>query len=147
LFPGLELDENQKKRISLLMDGYENYYQTSLRIPKSEIFKIEKQSHLLLHVAWKGHSGIIASKIYEYIGSGTKIIIAPGDNNSIDKIINTSKSGVVFNNTEGTFDFLCKEYDLFINNSTIINQTESSLQFSRENQTNKLGKILKKIYD
>lgn len=147
LFPGLDLDKNQKKRISLLMDGYEDYYQTSLRIPKSEIFKIEKQSHLLLHVAWKGHSGIIASKIYEYIGSGTKIIIAPGDNNSIDKIINTSKSGVVFNNTKATFDFLCKEYDLFINNNIIINQTESSLQFSRENQTNKLGKILNTLHD
>ena len=31
------------------------------------------ESHLLLHVAWKGHAGIIASKIYEYIGSGSKI--------------------------------------------------------------------------
>ncbi len=148
LFPGLDLDKSQKNRISLLMKGYEDFYQTSLRIPKSEILKIEKQSHLLLHVAWKGHLGIIASKIYEYIGSGTKIIIVPGDNDSIDKIVNTSKSGVVFNNIDTTFNFLCEEYELFLNNnSTIINQTETSLQFSRENQTEKLGMILNKIHD
>ena len=119
-----------------------------IKNPKKEIFKIEKQSHFLLHVAWKGHEGIIASKIYEYIGSGSKIIIVPGDNNSIDKIVNTSKSGKIFNNIESTFDFLCKEYDHFINNiNTIVNQNETSLQFSRENQTKKLGKILNILHD
>tara|TARA_B100001287_G_scaffold238699_1_gene212264 strand:- start:229 stop:1515 length:1287 start_codon:yes stop_codon:yes gene_type:complete len=146
LFPGLDLDENQKKRISLLMDGYEDYYQTSLRIPKSEIFKIEKQSHLLLHVAWKGHSGIIASKIYEYIGSGSKIIIVPGDNNSIDKIVNTSKSGVIFNDIESTFDFLCEEYNSFKGGiAKNYNINNNSFLFSRENQTKKLSQILDEI--
>ena len=146
LFPGLDLDENQKKRISLFMDGYEDYYQTSLRIPKDKIFKIEKQSHLLLHVAWKGHSGIIASKIYEYIGSGTKIIIAPGDNSSIDEIIKTSKSGVIFNNIESTFDFLCKEYDSFKNAiANDYNINNNSFLFTRESQTKKLSQILDKI--
>ena len=144
----VDLDKKQKERVSFLMKGYEQYYQTSLRIPKKEIFKIEKQSHFLLHVAWKGHEGIIASKIYEYIGSGSKIIIVPGDNNSIDKIVNTSKSGKIFNNIESTFDFLFKEYDHFINNiNTIVNQNETSLQFSRENQTKKLGKILNILHD
>ena len=128
------------------MKGYENFYETSSRIPKSEILKIEKSSHLLLHVAWKGYEGIIASKIYEYIGSGSKIIIVPGDNNSIDFIVNTSKSGLIFNDIESTFDFLCKEYEHFINKLTN-SRNENSLQFSRENQTKKLGKILKILHD
>ena len=148
LFPGLDIDKKQKEKVSFLMKGYDQYYQTSLRIPKKEIFKIEKQSHLLLHVAWKGHEGIIASKIYEYIGSGSKIIIVPGDNNSIDFIVNTSKSGLIFNDIESTFDFLCKEYEHFINNiNATVNVNENSLQFSRENQTKKLGKILKILHD
>lgn len=143
LFPGLDLNKRQKKRVSFLMKGYEEHYQTSFRIPKNEILIIEKQSHLLLHVAWKGHNGIIASKIYEYIGSGSKIIVVPGDRNSIDKIVNASKAGLVFNDIDTTFDFLCKEYNYFINNTNnIVKQTVHSLQFSRENQTKKLVNIL-----
>ena len=69
------------------MVGYEHFYETSSRIPKSEILKIEKSSHLLLHVAWKGFDGIIASKIYEYIGSGTNVLVVPGDEGSIDQRI------------------------------------------------------------
>ena len=53
------------------MKGYDQYYQTSLRIPKKKFLKL-KTIYLLLHVAWKGHEGIIASKIYEYIGSALK---------------------------------------------------------------------------
>ena len=109
LFPGLDLDEVQKNRIKKIMIGYEEYFQSSKRIPKSEILKLEKSSHLLLHVAWKGHDGIIASKIYEYIGSGSKIIIVPGDNGSIDNIVEKSNSGLVFNEIETTFHILRKE--------------------------------------
>ena len=55
------------------MLGYESFYSTSLRIPKSEILEIAKElKPILLHVAWKGFDGIIASKIYEYIGSNEK---------------------------------------------------------------------------
>ena len=86
-FPWVKLDVIQKKRIEKLMLGYESFYRTSSRIPKSEILEIEKSSHLLLHVAWKGFDGIIASKIYEYIGSATKVLVVPGDDGSIDKII------------------------------------------------------------
>ena len=61
----LDLDKNQKGRIEKHLAGYEKFYQSSSRIPKTEILKIEKESHLLLHIAWKGQQGIIASKIYE----------------------------------------------------------------------------------
>ena len=128
------------------MEGYSDYYKTSLRIPKSEILKIEKESHLLLHIAWKDHAGIIASKIYEYIGSGSKIIVAPGDGGSIDEIVRTSKSGLIFEDVNSIFNFLCNEYELFLNGGEL-NQTDIDLrmQFSRENQVMKLGSILNKI--
>ena len=87
LFPGLDINQKQRDRVASLMIGYEQFYQTSLRIPKNEIYKIEKESHLLLHVAWQGYKGIIASKIYEYVGSGTSVLVVPGDEGSIDQVI------------------------------------------------------------
>jgi glycosyltransferase involved in cell wall biosynthesis len=146
LFPGLDLDKIQKNRIEKIMTGYEEYYQTSSRIPKSEILKLEKSSHLLLHVAWKGHDGIIASKIYEYIGSGSKTIIVPGDKGSIDEIVKQSNSGVVFHDFHTTFDFLCKEYDSFVcGNASMQQKNNESIQFTRENQTMKLAELINKI--
>lgn len=145
-FPGLDLDLIQKVRVEKLLEGYEDYYKTSLRIPKSEILKIEKESHLLLHVAWKGHAGIIASKIYEYIGSGSKIIVVPGDGGSIDEIVETSRSGFIFDDVNSVYAFLCNEYDKFIEGREV-SQVDSELrmQFSRESQAIKLGLILNKI--
>jgi glycosyltransferase involved in cell wall biosynthesis len=146
MFPGLDLDEIQKNRIEKLMMGYENFYETSSRIPKSEILKIEKSSHLLLHVAWKKHEGIIASKIYEYIGSGTKTIIVPGDNGSIDEIVKQSNSGVVFHDLQTTFDFLCEEYDKFKHNKIDApSLNRSSQQFTRENQALELAKLINNV--
>ena len=145
-FPGLDLDLAQKTRVEKLLKGYENYYKTSLRIPKSEILKIEKESHLLLHVAWKGHAGIIASKIYEYIGSGSKIIVAPGDGGSIDEIVKTSRSGFIFDDVNSVYAFLCNEYDKFMQNEDVSQMdNELRMQFSRESQAIKLGLMLNKI--
>ena len=145
-FPGLDLDLAQKTKVEKLLKGYENYYKTSLRIPKSEILKIEKESHLLLHVAWKGHAGIIASKMYEYIGSGSKIIVAPGDGGSIDEIVKTSRSGFIFDDVNSVYAFLCNEYDKFLQNEDV-SQMDNKLrmQFSRESQAIKLGLILNKV--
>ena len=146
MFPGLDLDLIQKKRIEKLMMGYENFYETSSRIPKSEIIKIEKSSHLLLHIAWKGYDGIIASKIYEYIGSGTNVLVVPGDQGSIDQIVNEAKCGSIFNDSEQTFDFLCEQYEKFkhdrINEYSI---NKASEQFTRENQTKELAKLINNI--
>jgi hypothetical protein len=144
--PGLDLDLIQKVRVEKLLEDYEDYYKTSLRIPKSEILKIEKESHLLLHVAWKGHAGIIASKIYEYIGSGSKIIVAPGDGGSIDEIVKVSKSGFIFDDINSVYAFLCNEYDNFMQNEEV-SQMDNALrmQFSRESQAMKLGAVLDKI--
>jgi glycosyltransferase involved in cell wall biosynthesis len=146
IFPGLDLDLTQKKRVEKLMIGYDNFYETSLRVPKSEIIRIEKSSHLLLHIAWKGFDGIIASKIYEYIGSGTKIIVAPGDNGSIDKIVRETKSGSIFNDSDSTFNFLCNQYEKYKQNKLDYSSLNKfSEQLTRKNQAKELAKQINEI--
>lgn len=140
LFPGLAFFGDQESRVNSIMKGYENYIECSDRIPREEILTLEKRVHLLLHVAWKGYKGVIASKIYEYIASGTKIIVAPSDEGAIEEIVKLSECGVVLNKKTDILEFLLSEYAKFQNGEVSHNDINQSniQQFSRQKQVETL---------
>lgn len=143
LFPGLAFFGDQETRVKKALAGYENYFKCSERIPRADILKLEKNAHLLLHVAWQGFNGIIASKIYEYIASGTKILVCPSDSGAIEGIINSSKCGTCCSNEEEIIAVLNSNYHNFINGNTLKNNinTPEVQQFSREKQVERLVKL------
>ena len=145
-FPGLAFDRKQEERISTVMRGYENYFTCTPRMERAKILEIEKRSHLLLHVAWDVH-GVIASKIYEYIASGTFILVTPSDHSSIRQIVEDSECGVCTDTADETFAFLKKEYDSYLQGKFRANDTSGGKvqQFSRENQAKHLADILHSI--
>lgn len=142
LFPGLAFFGDQESRVKLALKGYESYFKCSERIPRSEILKLEKEAHLLLHVAWQGFQGIIASKIYEYIASGSKILVAPSDNGPVEEIVSSSQCGVSISDDSLLLNFLKKEYQLFLRKKTKKNDinTKDCQQFSRLKQVESLVK-------
>lgn len=112
-------------------------------MPQHEILKIEKESHLLLHVAWRGHKGIIASKIYEYIGSGTRILVCPGDTSSIDEIMRISQTGESIETVEEGVDFLEQEYMSWKSGtSKNLRSSENKHLFTRQDQAQKLADLI-----
>ena len=142
LFPGLAFFGEQESRIQSIMKGYEMYFECSDRIPREQILTLEKRAHLLLHVAWQGYKGIIASKIYEYIASGTKIIVAPSDEGAIEDIINSSGCGTILSTEQALLDFLTIEYTKYKKGIVEENDiSEDRIQaFSREKQVESLVK-------
>lgn len=144
LFPGLALNKEQHERIKTILQGFEDYYEVTERIPHEEILKIEKRSHLLLHVAWKGYRGIIASKIYEYIGSGTPVLICPGDEGDIDQIVNSSGSGAICNSREEVAEFLERAFHAR-SDSEETNSKLSVAQFTRQTQARILEKEIQSL--
>ncbi|MBT32925.1 MAG: hypothetical protein CMO01_24980 [Thalassobius sp.] len=148
-FPGLAFDKIQSKRVKLLLEGFESYFECTERIPRNEVIETELMSHILLHVAWKGFKGIVASKIYEYIGSGTNILVAPGDEGEIDNIIHQSKCGDIAYTKDGVLKYLEKMYALYENGELSKNDTSSShvTQFSRKSQVAKLARLLDSLDD
>ena len=144
LFPGLAFFGEQESRIKKIMEGYEDYFECSDRIPREDILTLEKRAHLLLHVAWQGYKGIIASKIYEYIASGTKIIVAPSDNGAIEDIVNSSGCGCVLSDEEDLVKFLENEYTKYKEGIAESNDisTDRIQAFSRERQVENLVTIL-----
>lgn len=147
VFPGLSFYKAQKLRIETVMKGYEKHYECTERMERDKILTIEKQSHLLLHVAWDEHSGIIASKIYEYIASGTFILVTPTDGGAIEEIVRKSNCGICTKTADETFIFLKQEYENYLNGSFRTNDinNENSLQFSRQKQAGRLAELLDKI--
>lgn len=147
LFPGLSFFKAQQHRVDVAMKGYEAYYETTERMEREKILAIEKQSHILLHVAWDEHNGIIASKIYEYIASGTFILVTPTDKGAIEEIVQTSNCGVCTSGIDDTFSFLQAEYAAYKKGEVKINDAKNDavMQFSRQKQAGKLAELLDKI--
>ncbi|MEN7549603.1 hypothetical protein AAG747_16890 [Rapidithrix thailandica] len=143
-FPGLAFDKVQSDRVKGLLKGFEKYFECTERIPRDEVIETELRSHVLLHVAWKGFKGIVASKIYEYIGSSAPILVAPGDEGEIDRIIDQSGCGEVAYTKDEIINYLEKMYKLFERGEFTKNDVNSKniQQFSRKNQVAKLAALL-----
>jgi len=145
--PGLAFYPEQKLRVEKIMKGYEDYFECTERKEREKILEIEKRSHLLLHVAWKGYKGIIASKIYEYIASGSRILVAPSDDGAIKEIVESSGCGKVTDTVGETFDFLLEMWNKYQNGEKLkndLNRPEVE-QFSRQLQVKQLANFLDEI--
>ena len=146
-FVGLANDVEQIARIKKILSGYENNFLITERIERKETLEIEKRSHLLLHSAWQGHSGIVASKIYEYIASGTKVLVTPSDHDIIESIIVQSGCGILTNSIEETLSVLEKFYRDYKKGIVVKNDiSRPEIQkFSRLNQVKVLAGYLKNL--
>lgn len=147
LFPGLAFYKDQEQRIAKAMKGYEAYYSCTNRVERKAVLEMEKASHLLFYVAWDEQKGIIASKIYEYIASGTFILVTPTDKGSIEEIVAQSECGVCTASAEGTYSFLKAEYQQYLQGKYRINDIskQNVKQFSRVEQVKKLAEIFNSI--
>lgn len=141
--PGLSFDVEQSQRVRDAVVGYEKYVSITERIPKKETLLIEKKSHILLYVGWEGFTGVIGSKVYEYLASGTKLLVAPGDNSCIDEIMEHSKAGAYHSSVDEVYQFLLDQYTKFESGNAEVNEmSEAIMTYSRENQARLLAELL-----
>lgn len=147
LLPGMMYYKEQHERINRIMQGYEQYVECTPRMDRQKILEIEKKTHLLLHVAWDEQSGIIASKIYEYLASGTPILVTPTDRGSIEEIVQSSGCGTCTTTIEETLGFIQQEYLRYSKGEIRRNDTSAPgvLQFSRQEQVKRLAELLNSL--
>ncbi len=65
------------------------------RIERAAAVEWMAKSHVLFYAGWTGYRGIYSGKIFEYLGSGNNILIAPTDNDVIEDLIASTKAGKV----------------------------------------------------
>lgn len=63
------------------------------RIPREQAIRQMLESHVLFYAGWRGHRGVASGKIYEYLGAGRNILIAPNDFDIIEEIIKDTGAG------------------------------------------------------
>lgn len=144
-FIGLGYKPEQIARLYENLKGFENYVEYTGRISRGDVHIAEKKSHLLLYIGWKGYKGIVASKLFEYIASGSPIILTPSDHDDAERIIRTLPFGFCSESPEETKEVLKSLYTDFLSgNYSLKNslQNENILQYSRREQTKKLSSFL-----
>lgn len=147
-FPGLTYFIEQEKRVLKFVKGYEQYFNISGRLPRKEVMKIQRNSHLLLHVGWPDQSGVVGSKVYEYMAVGRPILICPNDNGVLENKVLETKTGYVVNSENEAYQILLFLYEKFEKNEThdLIPDQKKIAFYSRKNQTGALAELFNNYF-
>jgi len=115
---------------------------TTGKIERIKALQYLADAQILFYSGWRGHKGIYSTKIFEYLGARKNILIAPGDDNVIDELLNKTKAGNVANSPEEFYHHLITAYSQWETNGTIsyFGIEKEILKYSRENQTEKFAR-------
>ena len=121
-----------------------NIINATNRIPRGKAIEYMLYSDVLFYSGWKGYSGVMSTKIFEYLGAKKNILIAPGDDDVIDNLINTTKSGKLANSANEFSTALTDWYNEWIKNGYIKynGDNASIIQYTRENQAKKMAEVI-----
>jgi peptidoglycan/xylan/chitin deacetylase (PgdA/CDA1 family) len=148
VFLGLSFEKKQADRIRKLLNGYEAYYEITNRVDKKSALEIMGKAHVFLMFSHSNIKGVTSSKLFDYLALGRPIILCPSDNEILEKIIESTKSGFICNTSNQVYEILLSLFAEFKENGAIhFDQNKALIEnYSRKNQTNKLAKVLDNVF-
>lgn len=126
-----------------------NFLYISNRVSKNEAVQETLNADILTFCGWTNVLGMISTKAFDYIASRNFVLIAPGDNDALDRLINDCESGVSVNSVND-FVNVCEEKYLKWKkdgNLDYVGKMEKIEEYSRENQSKKMATLIKEIID
>lgn len=143
-FIGTKLNKTGEKIQNSLPFPHVNITQ---RINRDISIKKICDSDVLFYIGWKGYKGIVSGKIFEYLGARKNILLAPSDEDILERIITETKSGKIANSAEELTAILNSWYDEWKNNGKLsYSGIEAKINFyTRELQAELLANEIKKI--
>jgi glycosyltransferase involved in cell wall biosynthesis len=144
-FLGTGFNAEQRARLNSLFAGYESHVEVTDRTDRATTLATEARSHLLVHVGWAGYSGIVGSKIYEYMASGTPILICPTDGDILEEMVGTTNTGQCAKDENDAFEILNHHYQKYKKGEVLRNDPESQAvrAYSRSAQVAELARLIK----
>lgn len=117
------------------------------RIPHAQAVQKAVESHVLFYAGWKGYRGIVSGKIFEYLGAGKNILIAPSDNDIIARIVSETDAGKVADSPQEFAQILNQWFNEWKTRGDLAykGKLEKIKFYSRENQAGLFAKEMKKI--
>ena len=146
-FPGLAFDKSQSERVLQNMKGYENLLTITDRIPRTQVFDWQNESHAFLMVAHNGLKGIPSSKLYEYLNFKKPVILCPDDADIINETLTDTGLGVICNSSEDVAQKLGQMVEDILTFGAIqLNYNLNNIEkYSRRHQAMELASILDSI--
>ena len=143
----LQQREQRKKRVKRNTKGFEKYFFITDRLPRKDILDLQQKANLVLMVAHTNLKGIPSSKIYEYIGLRKKTLLAPGDNEILNEIVDRCKIGYSANDVQSIEQILHQEMMVYESTQMIVpaGLEEVIEEYSGEHQVKILAQHLSKI--
>lgn len=126
----------------------EQYIYCTPRVSKEEAVQYTRNADVLFYAGWKGMKGIMSTKIFDYIASGNRILLAPGDNDVIEKLLIETGTGKVANSTDEFVGILEEWYQLWLSNDKYLEPKAISDKvsfYSRSNQTKIFAEALQEL--
>ncbi|MEE9372246.1 MAG: hypothetical protein V3V00_04260 [Saprospiraceae bacterium] len=125
------------------------YLNITDRVSPEAAYNIGEESTILFYAGWENWVGVYSAKIFTYLGLKKNILIAPGDNDVIDKLIQETNSGEVLCKSSEVAEYLKLKYVEWLQTGKLkyegnISEIE---KYSRSAQANKfLSEIEKNIF-
>jgi hypothetical protein len=117
-FIGIEAIKSVASELKSKLSPDANVY-TSARVPREEAIKYTLSSHILVYPGWKNYEGIYSGKIFEYLGAQKNILIAPGDMDIIDQLVEKSGAGKIAHTETECFLILKQWFDEWEKNGSV----------------------------
>ena len=133
-FIGLEAIPKVAEKIKAGMPAH--LIETTKRLPMEDSLQIGHQTHVLFYPGWKDWIGMYSAKIATYIGLCKNILIAPGDGDVLNNIMQETNAGVVADSPQEFADNLSGWYEEWKNTGKLVfhGKKEKAYFYSREYQ-------------
>jgi peptidoglycan/xylan/chitin deacetylase (PgdA/CDA1 family)/glycosyltransferase involved in cell wall biosynthesis len=147
-FLGLNFEKKQVIRIRQLLTGYESLLEITDRVDKISALKIMSEASVFMMYAHNNVKGVTSSKIFDYLAIGKPIILCPSDNEILQEIITSTRSGYICNTPEEVEEILKSLYSEYIlSGSTHYCANKDLIEpYSRKNQTEILSHVIEDIF-
>lgn len=141
------LDSNPKMKAVITSQLPQQFLNLTKMLNKDEALKHTVNSDVLLHYGWKGFSGMIGTKTFDYIASGNNILMAPGDDDIVDDLLRKTETGKTAESSKAFNELLNNWYlEWQLNGCIKYNGVEKEIAFySRENQAHMMANLINNL--
>ena len=143
-FVGLKTQPQEFNKVQQITVGYEDYFDFTLRVSKSEAITLQNNATLLLICAHAFTKGTPGSKLYEYVALEKPVLVCPSDKEIIENTLTETGQGYFANSVEECtlqLKKLYKEYGMSNGSAKNINGHAIN-KYSRYENVKKLAHIL-----
>jgi hypothetical protein len=115
------------------------------KINRDEALRTGSLSHVLFYAGWPGYKGVYSGKMFEYLGLRRRILLAPGDEDVLDRLLINTKAGISAHSSKECSDILDDWFETWRTTGQLPCESMNFMKYSREYQNSKIARIIDQL--